>query len=180
MTSTTRIHAVEHDDGSCPADLHTVFVRDLHYFHKVPRAIHTAAVLVDVAAPTNQKATAPAFTMVLGDEQQSVRAAIWKDHTASVEKDSYAKGAAVVLTNLRASRGKDNSTEIGSSRRSTLQTAPEAMAGELLQRASQPAELVSISGHYGGQDDAAAEAPPIHVERPDKFHRTESDTGLRR
>ena len=57
---------MEHDDGSCPADLHTVFVRDLHYFHKVPHMINIAAVLVDVAAPISQKATAPAFTVVFG------------------------------------------------------------------------------------------------------------------
>ena len=163
VMSTTRIRAVEHDDGSCPVDLHTVFVRDLHYFHKVPHMINIAAVLVDVAAPTSQKATAPAFTMVLGDEKNSVRVAIWKDHAASVNKDSATKGAAVILTNLRVTRGKDNSTEIGSSRRSKLQTAPEVMASELLERTTQLAELVSISGHYGGQDYAAAEATPIHL-----------------
>ena len=129
VTSTTQIRAVEHDDGSCPADLHTVFVRDLHYFHKVPHMINIAAVLVDVVAPIIQKATAPTFTMVLGDEKHSVRVAIWKDHAASVDKDSSTKGTAVILTNLRASRSKDNSTEIGSSRRSKLQTAPEVMAG---------------------------------------------------
>ena len=37
------------------------------------------------------------------------------------------------------------------------------MAGELLERTSQPAELVSISGNYAGQDYAAAEATPIHL-----------------
>ena len=37
------------------------------------------------------------------------------------------------------------------------------MAGELLARTSQPAELVSISGNYAGQDYAAAEATPIHL-----------------
>ena len=163
VMSTTQIRAVEHDDGSCPADLHTVFVRDLHYFHKVPHMINIAAVLVDVVAPISQKVTAPAFTIVLGDEQHSVRVAIWKDHAASVDKDSSSKGTAVTLTNLRVTRGKDNSTEIGSSRRSKLQTTPEVMAGELLERTSQPAELVSISGHYGGQDYAAAEATPIHL-----------------
>ena len=165
VTSTTRIRALEHDDGSCPVDLHTVFVRDLHYFHKVPHMINIAAVFVDVAASTSQKATAPAFTMVLGDENSSVRVAIWKDHATSVNKDSATKGTAVVLTNLRVSRGKDGraSTEIGSSRRSQLQSAPEVIAGELLQRTSQLAELVSISGHYGGQDYAAAEATPIHL-----------------
>ena len=37
------------------------------------------------------------------------------------------------------------------------------MPSELLERTSQPAELVSISGHYAGQDYAAAEATPIHL-----------------
>ena len=37
------------------------------------------------------------------------------------------------------------------------------MAGELLERTSQPAELVSISGNYVGQDYAAADATPIYL-----------------
>ena len=163
VMSTTTIRVVEHDDGSCPADLHTVFVRDLHFFHKVPHMINIVAILVDAVAPATQKATAPAFNIVLGDEQHSVRVAIWKDHAATVDKDSSAKGSAVVLTNLRVTRGKDNSTEIGSSRRSQLQTAPKVMADQLLERTKQPAELVSISGHYSGQDYSAAEATPIHL-----------------
>ena len=126
VTSTTRIHAVEHDDGSCPADLRTVFVRDLHYFHKVPHTTNIAAVYVDDVATISPKAAAPAFTMVLGDEKHSVRVAIWKDHAANVGKDSSARGRAVILTNLRVSQGKATSTDMGSSRRSRLQTAPNA------------------------------------------------------
>ena len=41
--------------------------------------------------------------------------------------------------------------------------APQVMASELLERTSQPAELVSISGNYVGQGYAAAEATPIHL-----------------
>ena len=104
--STTQIRAVEHDDGSCPADLHTVFVRDVHYFHKVPHMINIAVVLVDVVAPISQKATAPAFTMVLGDEKHSVRVAIWKDHAANVGNDRYEKGKAVIITHQRARKAK--------------------------------------------------------------------------
>ena len=101
--------------------------------------INIAAVFVDVVATISQKATAPAFTMVLGDEKHSVRVAIWKDHAASVDKDSFTKGTPVILTNLRVTRGKDDSTEIASSRRSKSQTAPPPSDGRRITRTHKPA-----------------------------------------
>ena len=74
--------------------------------------INLAAVFVDCQPTASAKTTAPAFNVVVGDEKQSVRVAVWKDHAHGVDASAVLKGGTIMLTCLRVSRGKENTTEL--------------------------------------------------------------------
>ena len=80
----TQFREVDNDED-CPTEVHAVLLRTLPYFQKIPHMINLAAVFVDCQLSTSAKTTAPAFNVVAGDESQSVRVAVWKDHTRGVD-----------------------------------------------------------------------------------------------
>ena len=154
------------DDGHCPTEMHAVLLRTLPYFHKIPHMINLAAVFVDCQLTTSAKMTAPAFNVVVGDETQSVRVAVWRDHAHGVDASAIQKGAAIMLTCLRVSRGKENTTELSSSRGTLLKDAPQNMAQLLTERTNSSAGLVSISRQVAGIDYSAVTATAVHLNAP--------------
>ena len=113
-----------------PQHMHTVMLRDLLLYTKIPYTINLTGLLLDAQVPTTAKATAPAFNLVLADEDQSVRVALWQNDAVDIDPTPHI-GTAIVFTSLRVSQGKDSSTDLGTSRRTQLLEAPQAMADQL-------------------------------------------------
>ena len=127
--------------------------------------ISLGAILIDAQVPTTTKATAPALNLVLGDEDQSVRVAVWQNHAAQIGDPKPHIGKGIVLTSLRVAKRKEGSTELGTSRQTQLLTAPPAMADQLKDRTKKEEELVSMSTVYGGgrTDYSGATTTKIHL-----------------
>ena len=151
------------DDSQCPAEMHTVLLRTLPYFQKIPHMINLAAVLVDLQPTTSAQISAPAFNVVLGDEDLSVRVAIWKDHAQGIDAKAVEKGTAITLTCLRVRAGNENTTELSSSRATTLMPAPDDVSVLLTQRTNESAKLVSMSRQVAGIDYSAVTATAVHL-----------------
>ncbi len=151
------------EDASCPADVHVVLIQDLPHYRKIPHLIHVGGLLVDIVTPATAKATAPAFNLVLGDVEKSVRLAVWKDHAGNIETGNFEKGSVVVVTSCRVSPGKEDTTDLGTSKRSRLQKPSETLQAAVLDRTAEPTALVSLSKLYTGVDYTSVKAIPIHL-----------------
>ena len=106
---------------------------------------------MDIVMPSSTKSTAPSMNLVLADRDQSVRVAVWQNHSANFNTAPLT-GKAVVVTALRVMHGKDNSTDVGTSRASRISEAPEDLADDLKQRAKPQSEIVSMSSVFTPSD----------------------------
>ena len=151
------------DDASIPKTMYTIPLRHLPHYAKVSHMVNVAGMLVASENSPSAKATAPAFNLVLADEGQSVRVAIWQNHASQVQPDSHV-GHATVLSNLRVSYGKSDNTELGSSKKTAVLQPSEAMSALLKKRVLPADQLVSMSGTFGAQRDySTADTTKIHL-----------------
>ena len=115
---------------------------------------------------TSTKAIAPAFNMIMADKGQSVRVALWKDHAGNLDGaklDTTKKDQAIILTSLRVTKSKDSTTELGTSKRTRVLQAPQAMATLLLGRLEQKSEWTSLSRTVAYTDYSQVSGTPIHL-----------------
>ncbi len=162
-----RLEEVEYN-GQYPTHVHTVLLRDLPMHTSIPHLVNLAAVFVEVQQTSSTKATAPAYNMVMADEAQSVRVAVWRDHAGNLDigsLDHAKRGQGIVLTSLKkVTQSKESTTELCTSRRSRVLNPTDAMAETLQVRTRPKEELSSLSRTSGGHTDySTVVGTPIHL-----------------
>ena len=165
VMGTTRLEEVA-DSDQYPSNVHTVPLSDLPMHTNIPHLVNLVAVFVEEQQATSTKATAPAFNLLMADKGQSVRVAVWKDHAANVDVAKLAapkKNQAIILTSLKVSRSKESTTELGTSRRTRVLEAPQAMAALVEGRLEEQSRWTSLSRTVGHQDYSQATATPMHL-----------------
>ena len=163
VLATTRLVA---DSDQYPANVHTVLLSDLPMHTHMPHLVNLTAVFVEGQQATSTKATAPAFNLLMADKGQSVRVALWKDHAGNLDVAKLAttkKGQAIILTSLRVTKSKESTTELGTSKRTRVLQAPQAMAALLQARLEQQSEWTPLSRTVGYTDYSQASGTPMHL-----------------
>ena len=84
VTAATRLEEGD-DSDNYPANVHTVLLSDLPMHTSIAHLVHLAAVFVEEQPATSNKATAPASNLLMADQHQSVRVAVWKDHATQLQ-----------------------------------------------------------------------------------------------
>ena len=84
VMATTHLEEVA-DSDQYPANVHTVLLSDLPTHTSIADLAHLAAVFVEEQPATSNKATAPASNLLMADQHQSVRVAVWKDHATQLQ-----------------------------------------------------------------------------------------------
>ena len=159
--STCKVECVEDDAFECHR-MHTVLLRHLPVHAKIPHLIHVAGILMEIVIPTSTKSTAPAMNLVLGDTDQSVKVAVWQNHGANF-KTAGLTGKAVVVTGLRVMQGKQDTTDLGTTRASRISEAQGDLAADLINRTKSKTEVVSMSTSYVASDYRTASTTKVHL-----------------
>ena len=166
VSASTRIEQLE-DDDAYPANLHTVLLGDLPMHKSISHQVHVAAVFLEAQQPATTKITAPSYNLVLGDGTKSVRVAVWKDHANKIgvnRLEAEQKNKAIILTSLKVTKGKDDTTELSSSRRTEVLQPSPAQAATLQMRTRPQSELASMSRTPGHTDYSKVKATAIHLQ----------------
>ena len=80
-----------------------------------------------------------------------------------MEKTILRKDEAIILTSLRVTKSKENTTELGTSKRTRVLEVPQALAATLQGRLEQPSEWTSLSRTVGYTDYSQVPGTPIHM-----------------
>ena len=154
------------DSDTYPANVHTVLLSDLPMHTSIAHLVHLAAVFVEEQPATSNKATAPASNLLMADQHQSVRVAVGEDHDTQLQGaqlNATKKKHAIILTSLRVAKGKEGTTELGTTKRTRVLPAPWDMATLLLKRLEEQSEWTSLSRSLGYTDYSQVSATPIHL-----------------
>ena len=84
VLATTHLEEVA-DSDQYPANVHTVLLSELPMRTNIAHMVHLSAVFIEEQPATSNKATAPASNLLMADQHQSVRVAVWKDHATQLQ-----------------------------------------------------------------------------------------------